>query len=126
MGEGRCRLEGFRVRASRRTGSGRGTTRASAGVCFLRASGRSKDGSGEIPSPKARMARWSCSQGFGRIGRGEANARMSGSPSAVFKWREGCVSSSLVNTAHRMSHLKSPGGAKLSLGELVDVYLLAV
>ena len=71
------------MRASRRTGSGRETTRASAGMRFLRASGRSRDGSQAIPPPKAWVAKSSCSAVFGPTERGEAEAGMSGSPSAV-------------------------------------------
>ena len=84
MDEGRFRLEGFRIRASRRTGSERGATRASAGVRFLRAGGRSKEGSRDTPPPKARMAELSCSAEFGHTGRGEAEAGMLVSPSAIF------------------------------------------
>ena len=74
MGEGMCRREGFLVRASRRKGSGRGTTKASPGVRFLRKSGRSEGGSGDIPPAKAQIAKSRCSARFRRTGRGEAAA----------------------------------------------------
>ena len=78
------RSAGLLVRASRRAGSGRGTAKASAAVRFLRKSGRSKDCSPEIPPPKARIAKSSCSAGFGRNWRAVPAAGMSGSPSAAF------------------------------------------